>query len=257
MLLVTQPLMEVAMLLTRMVPTVLSSSKRKIEFVMKMFEESVEESFLTTLVNRKVDVVMTPKLFQYRIFTKARSKLRTMVLPEGDDKRVVAAAAELAERGLCTVVLLGVESDVLALATQQKVKLTGIQVGPRSLDRCGLHWCSDGAGLGNGGKWCRRVYPLDRHHKRLLGRPIRVELLTAPAAVAQQVIDPKTSGLTAKYASLLFDARKAKGMTEDKALSLVTEVSEQFYTWSAVSEASQTQWTYTFPSSHGYVRGRG
>lgn len=84
--------------------------------------------FLTMVNNRKVDVVMTPKLFQYRIYTKARASKRTVVLPEGNDKRVVAAAAELAERELCTVIIMGVEADVHALAAQQKVKLTGIQV---------------------------------------------------------------------------------------------------------------------------------
>jgi BioD-like phosphotransacetylase family protein len=42
-LLVTQPLMQVALLLTSLVPTVLPSSKRKIDFVMKLFDDSLEE----------------------------------------------------------------------------------------------------------------------------------------------------------------------------------------------------------------------
>jgi BioD-like phosphotransacetylase family protein len=42
-LLVAQPLMQVALLLTSLVPTVLASSKRKIDFVMKLFDDSLEE----------------------------------------------------------------------------------------------------------------------------------------------------------------------------------------------------------------------
>jgi phosphate acetyltransferase len=39
---------------------------------------------------------MTPKLFQYSITKAARADMQHIVLPEGDDKRVVSAAGLLA-----------------------------------------------------------------------------------------------------------------------------------------------------------------
>ncbi len=62
----------------------------------------------------------------------------------------------------------------------------------------------------------------------------RVTLLGAPEAIAKvagetgtdltgvEQIDPKTSEKAGAYASLLFELRKAKGMTEEQAMALVT-----------------------------------
>lgn len=44
------------------------------------------------------------------------------------------------------------------------------------------------------------------------------------------MIDPRTSPMTQKYATMLFEARKTKGMTEEKALSLVTDDANYFGT---------------------------
>jgi phosphate acetyltransferase len=46
-------------------------------------------------------------LFQHSIFSKARALQKTIVLPEGDDVRVVEAASILTTRKLCKVQLVG------------------------------------------------------------------------------------------------------------------------------------------------------
>ena len=50
---------------------------------------------------------MTPKLFQYQTNALAREHPQHIVLPEGGDHRVIAAASELLSRGLCKLTILG------------------------------------------------------------------------------------------------------------------------------------------------------
>ena len=90
------------------------------------------------------------------IKSKAASLKKTIVLCEGEDKRVVEAAAQITKEGIAKIVLIGNEAE------------------------------------------CKKVAP----HVDLTGITL---------------IDPLTSDKTAKYASILYEARKAKGMTEEQA----------------------------------------
>lgn len=90
------------------------------------------------------------------IKAKAAAKKKTIVLCEGEDKRVVEAAAKITKEGIAKIVLIGNEAECKKVAPD--VDLTGITL-----------------------------------------------------------IDPLTSEKTEKYASILYEARKAKGMTEEQA----------------------------------------
>jgi len=56
---------------------------------------------------------------------KAKKEKRKIVLPEGEDKRVVKAAAFLVREKLAEVLLLGKESDVCKLAEENEISLEG------------------------------------------------------------------------------------------------------------------------------------
>ena len=90
------------------------------------------------------------------IKAKAASLKKTIVLCEGEDRRVVEAAAQITKEGIAKIVLIGNEEEAKKVA--RDVDLTGITV-----------------------------------------------------------IDPLTSEKTAEYAKILYEARKAKGMTEEQA----------------------------------------
>ncbi len=91
------------------------------------------------------------------IKAKAAKLNKTIVLCEGEDKRVVQAAAEITKQGIAKIVLIGNEEECKKVAPE--VDLTGITL-----------------------------------------------------------IDPLTSEKTAVYADILYEARKAKGMTQEEAL---------------------------------------
>jgi phosphate acetyltransferase len=68
-----------------------------------------------------------------RLFDNARRRNRKIVLPEGDDARMVAAAARLKAGTLARPVLIGAADAISKIAAQQKVSLDGIDfVDPRS-----------------------------------------------------------------------------------------------------------------------------
>ena len=90
------------------------------------------------------------------IKAKAASLKKTIVLCEGEDKRVVEAAAQITKEGIAKIVLIGNEEEAKRVAPG--VDLTGITL-----------------------------------------------------------VDPLTSEKTAEYAKILYEARKAKGMTEEQA----------------------------------------
>ena len=90
------------------------------------------------------------------IKAKAKSLKKTIVLCEGEDKRVVEAAAEITKEGIAKIILIGNKEECAKAAPD--VDLTGVTL-----------------------------------------------------------IDPLTSDKTAEYAKILYEARKAKGMTEEQA----------------------------------------
>ncbi|MDE6442320.1 MAG: phosphate acetyltransferase [Clostridia bacterium] len=90
------------------------------------------------------------------IKTKAAALKKTIVLCEGEDKRVIEAAAQITKEGIAKIVLIGNKEE------------------------------------------CNKVAP----HVDLTGITL---------------VDPLTSEKTAVYANILYEARKAKGMTEEQA----------------------------------------
>lgn len=90
------------------------------------------------------------------IKAKAAARKKTIVLCEGEDKRVIEAAAQITKEGIAKIVLIGNEAECKQIAPN--VDLSGITL-----------------------------------------------------------VDPLTSEKTAVYANILYEARKAKGMTEEEA----------------------------------------
>ena len=90
------------------------------------------------------------------IKAKAAARNKKIVLCEGEDSRVVRAAADCVKEGVAQIVLLGNEEEIKA--SNPEIDLTGVEI-----------------------------------------------------------VDPATSPRLAEYAALLYNLRKAKGMTEEQA----------------------------------------
>ncbi|MGL5260155.1 MAG: phosphate acetyltransferase [Lachnospiraceae bacterium] len=93
---------------------------------------------------------------------KARQDIKTIVLPETNDKRTLIAASHIIEEGIAKIIMIGNEEKILDGARWLEVDLTGVTI-----------------------------------------------------------VDPKTTEKMEEYVSLLYETRKAKGMTTEKAREIL------------------------------------
>ena len=84
-----------------------TNSKHKIQTAIRVFEEHVDitsiEEHIKTI---NIDVV-TPKMFEYSLLQKAKTKKTRIVLPEGSEPRILHACKYLIEKHVVDIILLG------------------------------------------------------------------------------------------------------------------------------------------------------
>jgi len=110
-------------------------SPRKIDTALSVFERHIEPEPLLQALDVAPSGVVTPLMFESTLLERARADRRHIVLPEGDDDRVLRAAGTLLSRGVVDLTILGVEAEVRARAGALGVDLDGARVvDPRTSD---------------------------------------------------------------------------------------------------------------------------
>jgi phosphate acetyltransferase len=66
--------------------------------------------------------VITPRMFQYQLVTRAKSKKKHIVLPEGNDDRILTAAARLINQDVVDLTILGIREDIIAAIKRLNLK---------------------------------------------------------------------------------------------------------------------------------------
>lgn len=95
-----------------------ANSNQKLDAARRVVAENLPtQDLLKTLDVAKSDVV-TPMMFQFELIARARKEKKTIVLPEGDEPRIIAAAEALLARGVADLILLGDETAIRAKASQ-------------------------------------------------------------------------------------------------------------------------------------------
>jgi phosphate acetyltransferase len=100
----------------------------KIETALGMFSSSVDTSALLDRLNVTRSLAVTPLMFRAQLVERARSRRRTIVLPEGNDDRILRAADMVARRGVVDLVILGVEETIRARAAALGLDLSAVSV---------------------------------------------------------------------------------------------------------------------------------
>ncbi|WP_345752060.1 phosphate acetyltransferase [Microbacterium rhizophilus] len=101
-----------------------SGSGRRYDTALTMFEQHVDTAELTRVLGVARATVVTPLMFEYGLLERARADHRRIVLPEGDDDRVLKAAASLLKRGVADLTILGDPDAIRARATELGLDLT-------------------------------------------------------------------------------------------------------------------------------------
>ena len=98
-------------------------SPSKIQVSLELFEEWVDTDKLIRLVSTAETPGMTPKMFIYNLIRQAQSNKQHIVLPEGNDERILRAAAVLLSRDVVDLTILGDPAEVRALASRLGLRI--------------------------------------------------------------------------------------------------------------------------------------
>jgi len=102
----------------------------KITQVLKTFESHVELAALNEKLQTFKSQGISPRMFQYALLKRARNVRKHIVLPEGNDDRILKAAARLMDLDVVDFTLLGNRQEMAARIAHLGLKL--------DLDMCGV-----------------------------------------------------------------------------------------------------------------------
>ncbi|ROZ98519.1 phosphate acetyltransferase [Gordonia sp. OPL2] len=99
-------------------------SARKIEAALALMEEHVNPEAVMKVLDVRSPSVVTPQMFEYNLIARARADQKHIVLPEGEEDRILRAAGRLLRRGVARLTLLG-DPDVIRTRAQE----LGVDIG--------------------------------------------------------------------------------------------------------------------------------
>jgi phosphate acetyltransferase len=114
-----------------------TTSQRKIDTALQLIEQHVDLEDLLAQLAIPIPKVTTPQMFTYQLRERARSNRKHIVLPEGDDDRILKSAGRVLQRDIADLTILGDESQIRARAAELGVDLDDATVvDPRTSDLC-------------------------------------------------------------------------------------------------------------------------
>jgi phosphate acetyltransferase len=105
-----------------------ADSQRRYDTALTLFEQNVDTAQLLEAFGVARATVVTPLMFAFQLIERARSDRRRIVLPEGDDDRVLRAAATVLKRGIADLTILGEPIEVRARAIELGLDLNAAEV---------------------------------------------------------------------------------------------------------------------------------
>ncbi|MEM7549266.1 MAG: phosphate acetyltransferase [Bacteroidota bacterium] len=101
----------------------------KINLSLDLFEKYVDIPHLEEQLRVVESKGITPKMFEYNLVQKAKSDKKKIVLPEGEDERILKAAEIIAARGLVDLVILGDETQI-----RNDISKLGLRLDPEQVE---------------------------------------------------------------------------------------------------------------------------
>jgi phosphate acetyltransferase len=102
--------------------------EQKINRALGVFESHVDTTGLEQQVIESVATTMSPLMFEYSLFQRARADRRHIVLPEGEEERILRAAEILRSREVVDLTLLGEEKVIRSRAASLGLKLQDVAI---------------------------------------------------------------------------------------------------------------------------------
>ncbi|WP_243074016.1 phosphate acetyltransferase [Microbacterium sp. SS28] len=105
-----------------------ADSQRRYDTALALFESHVDTEALVRSLGLARSTVLTPLMFEYGLMERARADRRHIVLPEGDDDRILRAAASVLARGIADLTILGEEIEVRSRALELGLDIAGATI---------------------------------------------------------------------------------------------------------------------------------
>jgi phosphate acetyltransferase len=103
-------------------------SQRKVDTALALFEQNIDGAALLEALRVQRPDVVTPLMFENELLSRARADRKHIVLPEGNDDRILRAASTLLQRQVADLTILGDETSVRARATELGLDISAARV---------------------------------------------------------------------------------------------------------------------------------
>jgi phosphate acetyltransferase len=104
--------------------TISAENERKIALALGLFESRVDLPELEKRIEVVRSTRVTPIMFEYELIVRAKSDRKHIVLPEGNEERILRAAEILLRRDAVEITLLGEKEEI-----QKKIATLGLDLG--------------------------------------------------------------------------------------------------------------------------------
>ncbi|TXK19674.1 phosphate acetyltransferase [Homoserinibacter sp. GY 40078] len=115
---------ETAVRITQARSRLAADSPAKYARALALYAEHVDAAEVIRLLSLPAEGVMTPIRFEYSLVERARAAGKHIVLPEGDDDRILQAASIVVKRKIASLTILGDEVSV-----KQRAAALGLELG--------------------------------------------------------------------------------------------------------------------------------
>ncbi len=103
-------------------------SHRKIATALGLFEANVETTALRKKIIKFSSLYTSPKMFEFGLIKRARADKQVIVLPEGEEDRILQAAEILIQRDAVDIILLGRSKTILNKIVKLGLSLHDIKI---------------------------------------------------------------------------------------------------------------------------------
>lgn len=119
---------DTAIALDRVEAVITPNSSRKITLAKGMFDNNVDKEAISKRFRESSSSILTPMMFEYRLFEMARRKRQKIVLPESQDDRILRATEILIRRNIVDIILLGDSDKIKYQTTLLGIDITGVTI---------------------------------------------------------------------------------------------------------------------------------
>jgi phosphate acetyltransferase len=105
-----------------------TASDRKLALALDHFRNNVDGPALVDLIDTGHTHIVTPLMFEHQLTERARSNRKHIVLPEGNDDRILIAAAQVIARDAAEITILGNANEIAESAERLGIDLSAAHI---------------------------------------------------------------------------------------------------------------------------------